>query len=269
MKLQSDNFLGTRQLTRVFSTALMLVCATSSFAAPTWDIVGLKLGMTEKEARAAIKAHSTQATIDEKTLKFTFSDGAKQQETPSFLSTIQVHIPGPPGTLDNERLKLEFSAPPLEQRLIGVRRELTSYKNPPPLDRLRDSLTQKYGKPLDYASFGIGLKSDIAKWAETGKALCGGEKFFFPGVSQSPNDLKKFYQWQSQKLAPADLSKCSAQLMAKMDYQQGGSSVTALVVEMNDYGYILPALEATAKWLADKEAAARQQRLNSGTIPKL
>ena len=39
--------------------------------------------------------------------------GARQHETQAFLATLQVHIPAPPGTMDNENLKVEFSAPPL------------------------------------------------------------------------------------------------------------------------------------------------------------
>jgi hypothetical protein len=244
-------------------------CALPGFAAPDWDIVGLRLGMTEQEARAAIQAYSDRAVSQDQMLKFTFSDGAKQQETPQFLATIIVRIPGPPNTLDTEGMTLEFSAPPLEQRVIGVRRAMSTYANPPPLDRMHASLIQKYGQPLKDTTGGMGVKRRNLSWAEPGKAQCGGERHFFPGAKQSPNDLKKFYQYQQQQLAPADLSQCGAQMRAAMEYREGGASVNVLVVEMNDYGYILPALEATAKWLADLEAEARKARLGSGEIPRL
>ena len=42
--------------------------------------------MTEQEALAAIKAHSPQAQVTTNSLKFTYHDGAKQQETESFKS---------------------------------------------------------------------------------------------------------------------------------------------------------------------------------------
>ncbi len=271
MKQQPSAFQSTRYLAGAIVLALSLF-TQSALAAPDWDIVGIKLGMSEQQARAAIKAHSAQVQLDEREMKFTFNDGAKQQETTSFLATISARIPGLAGTSDSERIQLEFSAPPQEQRVIRVRRELSSYANPPPLERMQDSLTQKYGKPLDSRTHGIGIKSNVVSWAEAGKTICGqraGQGIGFIGVGQSPNDLKKFYQYQQQKLAPADLSQCSALLQAKMDYKEGGSSVNTLVVEMYDYGYILPALEATAKWIADQEAEARQARLNSGATPKL
>lgn len=269
MKPQRFAFPRSQYLARGAAVILLSGCAVSALAAPDWDIVGIKLGMTEQQARVAIKAHSEQATIDEKMLKFTFNDGAKQQETPSFLATINAQIPGPANTSDTESIKLEFSAPPQEQRVIGVRRALSTYQNPPLLDRMHDSLTQKYGMPVNDATFGIGLKSRNLSWAEAGKALCGGEKHFLPGASQSPNDLKKFYQYQQQQLAPADLAQCGAQMRASMEYREGGSSVNTLVIEMNDYGYLLPALEATAKWLSELEAEARKARLDSGAVPRL
>ncbi|MDO9600239.1 MAG: hypothetical protein Q7J47_21170 [Azoarcus sp.] len=272
MRQAQSVFSQARHLVRTTAAAVLFACAGPGLAAPDWDIVGIRLGMTEQEARAALAAHSAQAQISGRTLKFMFNDGAKQQETPDFLATIQAQIPGPPNTSDTESIKLELSAPPLEQRVIGVRRVVTSYQNPPPLERVVEALTQKYGKPVDYRTLGMGVKSTFAGWTEAGKTACGlqpGKGISLPGASQSPNDLKKFYQWQQQKLAPADLSKCSALLLAKMDYREGGSSVNTLVVEMNDYGYLLQALEATAKWLSETEAEARKARLNSGAAPKL
>jgi hypothetical protein len=245
--------------------------ATPGLAAPEWDIVGVRLGMTEQQARAAIQAHSARAQITERTLKFTFSDGARQVETPAFLATIQVHIPAPPGTMDNENLKIEFSAPPTPQRVIGVRRDVAMWSNPPSVDRMLDSLTQKYGKPQAFTLGGL-PKAGRADWAEAGKSVCGqqpGKPLVMPSVSQSPRDLRLYQQWQQQRLAPADLSNCAARLAANLTIKEGGSSVVSLMTEMNDYAYMLPALQASAKWLAEQEADARKARLNSGATPKL
>lgn len=257
---------------RAVAAAALTLLSMSAIAAPDWDIVGIKLGMTEQQARAAIKAHSAQAQIAEKTLKFTFNDGARQQETSGFLATITAQIPGGAGSSDSESIELELSPPPREQRVIKVRRALSSYGDPPPLQRMQDSLAQKYGRPLDTRTFGIGIKNHFMSWAEPGKTICGqqaGQAIGLIGVAQSPRDLNKFYQYQKQKLAPADLSQCSSVLQVQMDYREGGSSVTVLVAQMVDYGYIVPALEATAKWIADQEAQARKARLGSGATPKL
>ncbi len=272
MKQQSLMFRSTRNLTGIAATLALSLFTLPSLAAPAWDIVGIKLGMTEQQARAAIAAHSAQAQLREQTLKFNFNDGARQQETSSFLASIQAGIPPKAGSSDSETIQLEFSPPPREQRVIRVRRTVSSYQNPPPLERMESALTQKYGKPTESRTHGIGIKSNVMSWVEAGKTLCGhrpGKAMGFIGVGQSPRDLNKFYQYQQQKLAPADLSQCSAMAQAKMDYKEGGSSVTVLEVELRDYGYALPSLEATAKWLDGLEAEARKARLNSGDTPKL
>lgn len=265
---------GTRCVAQAVAALALLAHAAPGYAAPGWDIVGIRLGMTEQEARAAIGAHSAQARITDRTLKFTYSDGAKQHETPAFLATIEAAARTPGTTLDGERVKLEFSPPPLEQRVIGVRREVTTYHDPPARERMLASLSQKYGKPLNYATYNIGGTEGVADWAETGKPVCGqrgdySKGMFLPPASQGPGELKKYYQWQQQKLAPADLSTCSARLRANLTVQAGGSSVVSMVFEMTDPGYMLPALEATSKWVSGMEETAKKARLNSGAVPRL
>lgn len=256
-------------LAQVAAVLALSAWAHPGFAAPDWDIVGIKLGMTEQQARAAIKAHSARAVLNENTLKFRFNDGARQQETPAFLASLGTRIPNPANSTDSENIELEFSPPPQVQRVIRVRRTMSLYKDPPALERMRDSLIQKYGKPRSDQTFGIGEKTNQATWAESGKTLCGGEKRFFTSVGQSPDRLKLFHQMQKEKLAPADLSQCGAQMRANLSYREGGASVHAIEIEMRNYDYVLPALEVTAKWIADQEAAARKARLNSGSTPKL
>jgi hypothetical protein len=269
MKMQHQTRLRLPSLASVAVAIALCAGSVPARAAPDWDIVGIKLGMTEQQARAAIKARSAQAVAREAMLKFTFSDGAKQQDTASFLARISASIPSAAGSTDSESLELEFSPPPRDQRVIRVRRTMTLYKDPPALDRILGSLSQKYGKPRRFETLGIGEKIWHGAWSETGKALCGGDKRSFITVGQSPDRLKLFHQLQKEKLAPADLSQCGAQMQVNVRYREGGSSVHAMEIEMRNYDYVLPALEATAKWLADQEAAARKARLGSGSTPKL
>ena len=248
----------------------LLTCTLPCTAAPEWDIVGLRLGMNEAEAKAALAAHSAQAQVSERSLRFTFHDGAKQQESPGFLSTIEARIPGPAG----EVIQLELSAPPLPQRVIRVRRTLSAYDDPPPLERMLGSVTQKYGKPAAQRKHGIGNITTVASWTEQGKPVCGlkagpNQPLVLPSVSQSPDALRWYRRQQQQNLAPADASRCSAVLQVDLITRAGGSSVVTLSFEMNDPGHAVPAMEATSRWLADLEAAARKARLGSGATPKL
>ncbi|MCL4780967.1 MAG: hypothetical protein KJ049_12310 [Gammaproteobacteria bacterium] len=256
-------------LFRRLSLAALLLCAGSVQAAPAWDIVGLKLGMTEQETLAAIKAHAPQAKVTMNTLKFTYSDGAKRQETPSFTSGLVARLPNQ--GQDTEALQVEFSAPPLEQRVISVRRTLSSYANPPALERMVATVTQKYGKPATEQKYGIGMITTELAWAEAGRKTCGklDKGLLMPPVSQTPESLRWYELQQKNSLAPADVSQCSAVLRAMLKTASGGSSVVTMEFQMTDPGHGVPAMQATAKWLAGLEAEARKSRLNSGDTPKL
>lgn len=259
--------IGTRL--RSFSLAALLFSATALQAAPTWDIVGLRLGMTEQEARAALKAHAADAQVTTNSLKFSYSDGAKQQETSAFTSGLIARLP--PKGQDTETIQVEFSAPPLEQRVISLRRTLTNYANPPALERMIDTVTQKYGKPTTEQKYGIGILTTQLAWAQADRKPCGkvDKGLLLPTVGQTPDGLRWYELQQKNKLAPPDASQCSAVLQAILKTAAGGSSVVSMEFQMADPGHAVPAMQATAKWLADLEADARKARLKSGDTPKL
>ncbi|MBL8264909.1 hypothetical protein [Steroidobacter sp.] len=247
-----------------------LLCSTpAAQAAPGWDIVGLKLGMTEQQALAAIKAHSPNAQVTTNSLKFTFHDGAKQQETPSFTSGLIVRVPQT--GQDGETIQVEFSAPPTGQRVISLRRTLSSYANPPALERMIDSVAQKYGKPNTQSKYGIGQITTQLGWAEANRKPCGklDKGLLLPPVSQTPDSLRWYDLQQKNGLAPANASECSGVLQVKLTTKAGGSSVVTMEFQMTDPGYGVPAMQATKQWLADLEAEARKVRLDSGKAPKL
>nr|WP_298728522.1 hypothetical protein [uncultured Steroidobacter sp.] len=254
---------------RGLALTALLCSATAVQAAPAWDIVGLKLGMTEQQALAAIKAHSANAQVTSNSLKFTYHDGARQQETPSFTSGLIVRIPQ--AGQDTETIQVEFSAPPTDQRVISLRRTLSNYANPLALERMIDTVTQKYGKPSTESKYGIGQITTQLAWAEANRKPCGkvDKGLLLPPVSQTPDSLKWYELQQKNKLAPANGADCSAVLQAKLTTKAGGSSVVTMEFQMADPGHGVPAMQATAKWLADLEAEARKVRLNSGNAPKL
>lgn len=256
-------------LLRTIALTVLICSATTLQAAPDWDVVGLKLGMSEQQAVAAVKAHAPTAKITMNSLKFSYNDGAKRQDTAGFTSGLVARIPL--SDQDQETLQLEFSAPPLEQRLISLRRTLTSYANPPALERMMDTLTQKYGKPATVQTYGIGMISTDLAWAQADRKPCGrvDKGLLLPPVSQTPDALRWYADQQKKRLAPTDPSQCSAVLQAKLKTKSGGSSVVSMEFLMADPGYGVPAMQATSKWLADQEANARKARLNSGDTPKL
>jgi hypothetical protein len=62
------------------------LAAGHTVAAPDhFDIVGLRLGMSESQAREAIRKHDRRGACRTKTLHYTYHDGVSQHRTPAKL----------------------------------------------------------------------------------------------------------------------------------------------------------------------------------------
>lgn len=250
---------------------VLLAGAALALAAPDWDIVGIRLGMSPAQARAAMAAHAPKAQTTDYTRQFVYSDGVQQKPLPGFLSVINASQ-GP--TNKSETLEVMFSAPPMEQRVIRVIRTLAMYDDPLPMARAMASVTQKYGKPATVLEANMG-SGNFSRWLEPGKTACGDtaptsmDARQAPPVDNTPNGFSQYGAWQQRKQAPADASNCSAALVVNLVTRPGNAFVREMKFTMTDPGYAIPAMRATAKQIADLEAQARKARQNSGTAPKL
>ncbi|MBN8494406.1 MAG: hypothetical protein J0M00_23565 [Burkholderiales bacterium] len=254
------------------AAVMLLAGSVSALAAPDWDIVGIRLGMSPEQARAVLKAHAPQAQVTDTMRQFTYSDGVKQQQTPAFLGSITA-MQGPANK--SETLELMFSAPPMEQRLIRVIRTLVMFDDPVPMDRAMAAVTQKYGAPPRVLEAHNG-RGQIARWVEAGKTVCGDtaptsmDARQVPPVDNSPLGLSAYETWQRRKLAPADAANCSAALVVNLVTRAPREPlVTEMKFMMTDPGYAVPAMRATAQQIADLQDQAKKARLNSGATPKL
>lgn len=91
-----------------------------------------------------------------------------------------------------------------------------------------------------------------------------------PPVDNAPGGLGSYTAWQRRKLAPADASNCSAALVVNLVTRAPREPlVTEMKLTMTDPGYAVPAMQSTAKQIADLQGQARKARQNSGTVPKL
>jgi hypothetical protein len=263
------------------AASILLIGAAPAPAAPDWDIVGIRLGMSPEQVRAALSQHAPQAEVSEFRRQFTFDDGVGQQRLPDFLGSITARLgaatsalarPGSSG--DAETLEVMFSAPPMEQQVIRVIRTLVLQDDPPPIERTLASVTQKYGTTkVREANHGRGL---VARWVEPGKPVCGDtaptspDAWQAPPVDNAPGGLSHYEAWHRRKLAPADASNCSAALVVDLVTRAPGEPlVREMKLVMTDPGYAVPAMRATAQQLAELQAKARKARMNSGTAPKL
>lgn len=249
----------------------LLAGATPSLAAPDWDIVGIRLGMSPAQARAAIAAHAPKAQITDYTRQLAYSDGVVEKPFPDFLSAINASQ-GPANK--SETLEVMFSAPPMEQRVIRVIRTLVMYDDPLPMERAMAAVAQKYGKPHKVLEANLG-SGNFSRWVEPGKMVCGDtaptsmDARQAPPVDNTPNGFSQYGAWQQRKQAPVDAANCSAALVVNLVTRPGNAFVREMKFTMTDPGYAIPAMRATAKQIADLEAQARKARQNSGTAPKL
>lgn len=255
------------------ATLAMLAVAMPTLAAPEWDIVGIRLGMSPDQARAAITAHVPKAQITDYPRQFMYSDGTKQQALPAFLGSITADHNG--YTSNGEILEVMFSAPPMEQRVIRVIRTVKMTDAALPMERVRASVEQKYGKP------GMVLEAHLRngsflRWDEPGKTACGdmrptsAEARQAPTVDNNPAGFSQYAAWQKRKQAPADAANCAAALVVNLNtVRPGDALVREMKFTMSDPGYAIPAMRASVKQIADLEAEARKGRLSSGAGPKL
>jgi len=258
-----------RRTASALAAAVLLAGSAASMAAPDWDIVGVRLGMSPEQARAAIKAHAPQAEITDTTRQFSYNDGVRQQQTPGFLGGITA-TQGPSNK--SETLELMFSAPPMEQRVIRVIRTLVMVDDPLPMERAMAAVTQKYGPPPRVLEANNG-RGNFSRWVEAGKTVCGDtaptsmDARQAPPVDNSPAGLSHYDAWQRRKLAPADPANCSAALVVNLVTRAPREPlVTEMKFVMTDPGYAIPAMRATAQQIAEQTGKARQ---NSGATPKL
>lgn len=253
--------------TPVFRLSLLctalLAPAPAVIAAPdSFDIVGLKLGMTEQQARDAIRVHNPQLQITAKNLSYTYSDGVRQHQTPPALSEISATAP------HGESITLQFSQPPQSARVVGVRRS-APLPNPPTQDQLMKSVVQKYGAPTTHTPFTGGASFTRMIWAEPGRPQCwrsnAQQAAGFAPASPVLEILRQFADRQKRGLAPADLSQCGA----SAQYTAYNDPVRNFALEMTDTGPWVVSLQATQRWLAQLEADARKARVGAGATPKL
>jgi len=103
----------------VFSAIILsaTLSTTVSAAPPDWDIVGLRLGMTEDQALAALNAYAPDMANQTTGMSFSYSDGLRNHQTAEFLSMIKATKQRAKG---DELIELYFSSPPQEQRVLTV-----------------------------------------------------------------------------------------------------------------------------------------------------
>jgi len=258
----------------------ILLSATVAFAAQApaqgtpedqLDIAGVRIGMTEAEARAALAAFDPALEIRPVMAAFNFRDGVSMLKSPEFLDRLEGRLPGL-----GVAFKVHFSGPVDEVRVIAVSRSALVRENPPTAVQFMDSLAAKYGQPTGLSN---GRKSQPI-WEAAGRPSCirvrdskgdvqinlsakinenlaGGaaEEFL---VSRSGNNTGK-------GLIPADPTQCGTYL----SYYWTGDAVRSFVAELLDLGALVSTERSRAAWVDQLQEEAVRKRQGQGVTPQL
>lgn len=265
----SGGFLGAA-LVGLTSLAAQAQTPAQTASPSNFEMAGVRIGMTEAEARAAIQAFDPALRITPVMGVFNYSDGVNPSlKTPEFLDRLEGHKGN-----QAVSLKVYFSGPVGEVRVVGVFRSEIVASNAPTAAQFAQSLIGKYGRPAGVNT----MNNAHIIWESTGRPSCikardyAGKAAFsvVSGTSLMENSaVERIYtkrgQENSRGMLPADLAQCGAYI----DYNLIGDPVRQFVAEMNDLGAMVTAERSRKAWVQQLQDAATRQRQNRGQTPRL
>lgn len=270
MKPQASTIRPVCRHARVAAAAALLACSLPSFGAPDWDMVGIRLGMTEAEVLAAFRAYDPKGKISASRTSFSYNDGVSSHRTPAFLSSMEMSVTR---LSIQTPLRVWFSGPVGEVRVIGVARNESNLPNPASRAQYLQGLQQKYGAPTAQWT------GSAPFWQEQGKPSCIATKNKdqvnfgeFPQVSTGHKNLTQavdLLQAQQQQpgsfyVFPADLESCGA----FMYYTAGMDPVASFTGGMFDVGAIVATQRSRNAWVEKMKAEATRKRVGQGQAPR-
>lgn len=245
---------------RALSSALLATTTALATAGPAWDVVGLRTGMSEAEAMAALSAHRQGAQVYKRTMSHTFNDGVQQRNTPSFLHELRVVFDDAQG---REEFLIYFAPLPGDSRVVGIVRQM-SLKSPPTQAQLAAQFSAKYGQPTHS---GKNYNTLNTVWGEPGKPMCwrSTPKATAIGSGDGQGIVGQLQHGQKKGWAPRDLSQCGLAVAASM----AGEPVHNLTVRLTDYAAWVTTQQQAMAWVEQQKQEAIKARLAKGAGPKL
>lgn len=257
-----------RQSTHLFislRTAFLMACVMTvasvlpAAAQSTFDVVGVRPGMTEAEVMSALTAHRPGMRVSKRSMSFSFRDGVQQINTESFLHEMWVTYDDNQG---REEFRLYFAPLPSASRVVSVSRTV-ALQAPPTQAQLSSQLTQKYGTPTvtgkSYADLNL-------TWGEPGKPMCWRSNPKATVIGDGQGDITGYLRNEQAKgRVPSDFSQCGVAVAVNLV----GEPVRQLVVRMTDYGSWATTQQKAKEWVERQRQDAVKARLSKGSGPKL
>lgn len=245
--------------------AKLVLIAAGSLSVPavaqsSYDVVGVRPGMTEAEAMAVLESHRSGMMVNKRNMSYTYRDGVQQHNTPEFL--YEIHAVSN-DIKEPEDFRLYFAPLPSESRLVGVVRQV-KLPAPPTQAQLIEQLSQKYGEPVVSSK---SYSSLTLAWGEPDKPMCwrSNPKATAIGTGDGSGIVGNLTHGQTKGWAPKDLSQCGVAVSATLS----GEPVNNLRVVVTDYGAWASTQIKANEWVEGLEKEAVNARLSKGAAPKL
>ncbi len=240
--------------------AMAAVQCLPAAAQPSFDIVGLRPGMSEAEAMAVLQAHRPGVRVQKRNMTYNYSDGVQQLNTQPFLYELWAIYDDAQG---REDIRLYFAPPPSASRVLGMTRQM-SLKAPPTQAQLGAQLAQRYGAPTTSSKSNSTVNT---VWGEPGKPMCwrSTPNTTVIGVGEASDILSGLKRGQDKGYVPRDPATCGLAAAASTT----GEPVHSLVVRLVDYGAWASTHQKAKDWVEQQRQEAVKARLSSGATPKL
>lgn len=263
---QSLMFRSARRAHDMVIILMLSLLAQTAAAAPDWDILGIKLGMTESEVREALAAYDSNGQILAFNESFSYSDKVNSFRSPEFLNQLELRVTKPRLQIP---LRVWFSGPTGESRVIGVARQQQNISNPVSAAQFQESLNAKYGEPS-------GAAGTMPVWEEKNKASCvrsswGVNLLKFPQITSGQMSFSSVVGTLERELQssntglPTDLADCGAVL----HYSGGMDPVRSITGGLFDLGAMISTQRSRQAWVKQLEAEAIAKREGQAQAPRL
>lgn len=258
----------------VLSAMLGLVASAHAQGTPEekLDIAGVRVGMTEAQARAALAAFDPELKVTSVMGVYNYSDGVNHVlKTPEFLDRLEGRSKGS----YDVSIKVLFSGLGSDVRVIAMSRHVFT-PNPPTRAQFVQSLADRYGPP---AGFNDALPF-VPVWEATGKPSCirmrdhkgqvvinygpGNAGGTLMNASHVENLLRQHGN-QAKGLLPPDLAQCGVFL----SYYLSGEPVRGFTAYLFDLGAMVANGRSRAAWVEQLQGEAVRKRQGQGQTPRL
>lgn len=253
---------------KAFSGLGLALCAMAATAQAPFDIVGLKLGMTEQEAIAALQAHDSTLNITRVDSYYNYTDGIETFQTDQFLGELQAKRQNSQQVVPE--FSLLFSPPPQGGRLWAVTRREKIAANPPSIVQYVQTLEQKFGKPAAVSPGNYSLAWDHPA-DKPGCLPRDPQRPGFPTYRPKSDGSDLLFHLQAahqRNPSPPDYKACGSHLFYILS-TPADDVVGSFEAIMFDVGHYVTASEVADNEVKALEQAAREARAGKGQMPSL